>query len=935
MSAIIPARPVLSLFVDGAGSTWNNSNNLTIGRSGSGTLTITNGGTVSNTDGDIGSRLGSTGSVTVEGTGSTWTNSSDLYVGNYGSGTLTITNGGTVTVNGDYSDSYIGYYFDSNGAVTVDGAGSTWTNSGDLIIGCYGDGTLNITNGGTVNVDNYTYVACLYDGRYGCSTGSINFGTNGGTLTTKSITASSAQLTGTGVINTNGIVSDYDLVFDSTHGLEQTLTIGGSGQDRNITVNLDKSGSVGDLGVNHGSMTINEIAVYSQHGYIGYFSGSTGVVTVDGAGASWNNSDNLYVGRCGNGTLTITNGGTVNAIGYHSDSYVGCYSGSTGVVTVDGAGSTWNSGDLQVGNGTVSVINGGTVRSGFSYISGSGSNGIVTVDGVGSTWTNDGLHINSGTLSITGGGSVVNYRFGYIGDESGLTGVVNVDGTGSSWTNRNHLYVGHSGSGTMTITDGGTVRNDDGYVGCDSGSTGVVTVDGAGSTWTNKNDLYISDYISNFGDGTLNITNGGTVNVHGKTYVNYNGNSTGSINFGDHGGTLTTGSLVAMSTQLFGTGTINTNGIVSDYDLVFDSPHGLNQTLTIGGSGQDRNITVNLDMSSSVGDLGVNNGSMTINGIAVHSINGYVGRYFGSTGIVTVDGVGSAWANSDYLAVGNHGSGMLSITNGGSVSNDDCYIAGNAGLTSAVIVDGAGSTWTNRSYLRVGGSGTGTLTITNGGAVSSQYGRIASSSGSIGVVTVDGAGSTWTNSSHLWVGSSSSGTLTITNGGAVSSNNSNIASSYGSTSGATVDGVGSTWTNSGKLLVGLDGNGTLSITGGGAVSNNEGYIGYNSGSIGIVMVDDTDSTWTNTDDLYVGYRGSGTLTITNGGLVSVAGTLTIDNDTDGDGFLNMSDGGILALAGDADDSLAAFFNLINGTDAIQWWDPGGRRVELTDNGNYR
>ena len=40
---------------------------------------------------------GSTGAATVDGAGSTWTNSGALYVGNSGTGTLTIRNGGGVS----------------------------------------------------------------------------------------------------------------------------------------------------------------------------------------------------------------------------------------------------------------------------------------------------------------------------------------------------------------------------------------------------------------------------------------------------------------------------------------------------------------------------------------------------------------------------------------------------------------------------------------------------------------------------------------------------------------------------------------------------------------------------------------------------------------------------------------------------------------------
>ncbi len=52
-----------------------------VGEYGSGTLNITGGGAVSGHRGYIGSQSGSTGEVTVDGPGSTLTNSYEFYVG--------------------------------------------------------------------------------------------------------------------------------------------------------------------------------------------------------------------------------------------------------------------------------------------------------------------------------------------------------------------------------------------------------------------------------------------------------------------------------------------------------------------------------------------------------------------------------------------------------------------------------------------------------------------------------------------------------------------------------------------------------------------------------------------------------------------------------------------------------------------------------------
>lgn len=84
-------------------------------------------------------------------------------------------------------------------AITVDGIGSTLICNDNLHVGYDGSGELNITNDAMVSVGGNTYVA--YETYYsGYPLGWIHFGTMGGTLTTQSLRASEAQLTGTGTI---------------------------------------------------------------------------------------------------------------------------------------------------------------------------------------------------------------------------------------------------------------------------------------------------------------------------------------------------------------------------------------------------------------------------------------------------------------------------------------------------------------------------------------------------------------------------------------------------------------------------------------------------------------------------------------------------------------------------------------------------------------
>ena len=178
--------------------------------------------------------------------------------------------------------------------------------------------------------------------------------------------------------------------------------------------------TIGDT--DYGSLTLDGGSrLESRTGYIGYESGATGVVTVDGVDTNWTTNYILSVGGSGNGTLNISGGATVN------DTYMSypLYSGGIGM--------------------------------------GRGSTGRVTVDGAGSTWTSrNGIAVGghgSGTLEITGGGSVAGSgSFGIcIGYEADSTGVVTVSGADSTLTSDNLLVVGESGSGTLNIADGGSV----------------------------------------------------------------------------------------------------------------------------------------------------------------------------------------------------------------------------------------------------------------------------------------------------------------------------------------------------------------------------------------------------------------------------------------------------------------------------------------------
>lgn len=238
-----------SVTVTGENSRWDHDGTLWVATRGSGTLTVADGGAVSNGVGIIGSRANASGSVTISGEDSIWTNSSYVLVGSAGEGTLTIEDGGAVS-----SDlGYVGFQTGSVGVVTVTGAGSIWTNNDDLTVGVDGVGTVMIEDGG------------LATNRSGI------IGSDRDARGAVTVTGANSRWT-----NTSSVYAG----FNGTGSL--TISDGGE-----VT-------------------TVDE-------GVIGGGTFSSGEVVVTGANSRFVVGDGLLVGFNGTGSLTIAEGGTVSA----------------------------------------------------------------------------------------------------------------------------------------------------------------------------------------------------------------------------------------------------------------------------------------------------------------------------------------------------------------------------------------------------------------------------------------------------------------------------------------------------------------------------------------------------------------------------------------------------------------------------------------------
>jgi T5SS/PEP-CTERM-associated repeat protein len=163
----------------------------------------------------------------------------------------------------------------------------------------------------------------------------------------------------------------------------------------------------------------------------------------------------------------------------------------------------------------------------------------------------------------------------------------------------------------MTVEDGGAVSNTDGYLGYFLGES-TATVTGADSTWTNSQDLILGGATltaATTGSGTLTIADGGTVTVGGTTRVH--GNNPSTINL-QAGGKLVTHNFDATGGGIFNFkgGTLELTGGTFGGDLDLVSGTTLAGTGTIDGN---LSLAGTLDPGNSPGTLAID-GDLTWHG---------------------------------------------------------------------------------------------------------------------------------------------------------------------------------------------------------------------------------------------------------------------------------------------------------------------------------
>ncbi|MEM1230761.1 MAG: autotransporter domain-containing protein [Pseudomonadota bacterium] len=407
-----------------------------------------------------------------------------------------------------------GQFFASDQAV-VNVQGLTPGNGAFAVGRGTGNGLLDVSTGATINIDGFMRIS-VPTASNSTQSGTVNVN-SGGVINTNWV-----EIGNRGSIVIDGADSVYnvgdELLFQPGTGGTASLTVSDGG--------LLNIGGGTDIGLLGGGLNLGE-------------DGTSTTALVDAATVIIDrNADNgearLSVGRGGNATLTVQNGGQLTV---QDDSGVAGFRGdgigigeafngrsANGALLLQGAGTVANveSADsaflaaglsatgVESGIGTVDVLNGAVLN-----ITGVGADAFLNLARGGNS---------QGTLTIDGAGSQVNVQgerafvavaleaFGEIGDGKGLLtvangGELNIAGAAA---NQGFLIVGDTtGNGVVEINDGGTVNIDGALVISQGDSTlpstsqtGRVTVTGTGIL--NAEAIGIGERGVLEGDGSIN-----------------------------------------------------------------------------------------------------------------------------------------------------------------------------------------------------------------------------------------------------------------------------------------------------------------------------------------------------------------------------------------------------------------------------------------------
>lgn len=677
-----------SVIVIGPEARFSGFGELSIGWGGTGSLQIEQGATAGSGTVVIAHQAGSHGEVTVHGESSRLSQST-LIMGGGGYGSLRVEAGAELR---STSQSAIGALEESEGILTLTGAGTVWTGEFLVHIGLRGFGRLEVEDGGSANFER------LSIGSWEGGVGEMYVASGGKVFSTDTILGSEESTHGTATISGPG--SEWTantLVLEvGDYGSGEVVVLDGGLVTTNFFHTARKEGSHAAVRVSgpgaelrtHGfwagengstELEVDAGGLIYNTGWVGLgiHAGSSGTATVAGADSRWHTLSQFHVGNSGSGELSVTKGARIQS----SRGSIATNDNSSGTVTLSGAGTRWTmSEDLRLGGGSSGITQG----AGSLAIEDGAEVWVAGRTRIGSA-PGHHLHLDEGTLNTTSfvvsnsrlsGNGTIQTR-GVVLDlpltfdstagtvqefmlndaDRDIVIELDLDGSGV-------LGAGVLGEGVLNIHEGDAVESHEGELGYYPDAEGTGNVTGTGSRWTIAETLTVGRH----GTGTLLVENGGEV----ANGIGYLGRSMG------------------------GEG----SAVVSGADSLWTNE----VRLVLGQSGN--------------GSLRVESGGTVAGGSAL------LGRHPWTTGDAVITGEDSHWNLSGYLAVGFEGEGILLIENSAEVMSANGYIGRFDGATGSATITGPSSIWQITDAFHVAGEegfanlqGTGELFVENDGTL--------------------------------------------------------------------------------------------------------------------------------------------------------------------------------------------------------------------------
>jgi hypothetical protein len=858
---------------------------------------------------------------------------------------VTLSGTGTLNLNGTAQYGYIQ-------ATT---AGQMLTNSSTITgWGTFGNGSLQISNSGTINANNNGNILYLnpYSTTAATNSGTIE-ATNGGQLyfydgATWNNTGTISAAAGSAVYLDEGVVINGGTFTTTGTG----WIYGDSATVENATISsgsqyeVQNGGTTTFVGTitNKGTLTLGSTSTYSEFyvntgdtttltgsGTVVMGSGAQYAYFTGGTGAALVNSNNTIegYGTIGNGVLTLTNGGTINAntspTVINTPLYISPLGGST--FTNTGTLEATNGGTLYIEQGNSGSIVGNLVNTGATIeasgadSSGNASNVILYAGSV-----------TGGTLTTSGAGVI----YGYQGVE--LIGVTNSGNfnvpngqsiqTSGTITNSGTITLNSTSTYSELNLDANTTLTGKGTVVMGAGSQyGYIQSNGGTFTLTNSNNTIEGQ--GNIGNGNMTFVNNGTVNanVSGTTlFIDPSGTDTNTATmeatnggtlyledgtFTNTGGTITaaaSSSVILYSATVNG-GTLSTSGTGATAGVIYGE-----QGTELIGVTNSGNFNVPNGQTIYMSGTITNSGTITLN-----STSTYAELDLDANTTLAGSGTIVMGAGSQYGVLGQSNGGPFTLTNSGNTIEGQGLIGNGSGVfvnNGTVNANVSGATLTIEPIS--GGAAdvnSKTMEATNGGELQLQGGSLTNTGGTItaaasssvvlnattvtgGTLTTSGTGSSagviygennaslvsLTNSGNFEI---QNGELTyisgtIANSGTITVDSTSTYTSLDVLANATLSGSGKVIMGAGAQYAEINGAAGLTFTNSGNTIEGEGNIGEGNlvvtNTSGSMIADVSGATLT-IEPNSTGFTNNGTVEAESGAILNIDGTLTNYNGT--------------------------------------------------------